>query len=77
MEQLKTNETKNLMLRVYNSKKIADKEQVNKDYDDIKALCNKVFGDGSVTPDPSLLHQFNNIIVQTQNSYRQDRKSVV
>jgi hypothetical protein len=64
MEQLKTNETKNLMLRVYNSKKIADKEQVNKDYDDIKALCNKVFGDGSVTPDPSLLHQFNNIIVQ-------------
>jgi len=64
MEQLKTNETKNLMLRVYNSKKIADKEQVNKDYNDIKALCNKVFGDGSVTPDPSLLHQFNNIIVQ-------------
>lgn len=64
MEQLKINETKDLMVRVYNSKNISDTEQINKDYSDIKALCNKVFGDGNVTPDPSLLHQFNNIIVQ-------------
>ena len=64
MEQLKITETKDLMKRVYNSKNSKDVEQMNKDNADIKALCNKVFGDGSVSPDPSLLHQFNNIIVQ-------------
>jgi hypothetical protein len=31
---------------------------------DIKAYCEKVFGDGSKTPDPSMLHQFNNLIVE-------------
>lgn len=34
------------------------------DEKDIKEYITKVFGDGSVTPDPSLLHQFNNLVVQ-------------
>lgn len=64
MEILKEKETKDLMLRVYNNKMIEDKEKKISDEEDIKALCKKVFNDGSVTPDPSLLHQFNNIVVK-------------
>ncbi|WP_339198554.1 hypothetical protein MKY95_10110 [Paenibacillus sp. FSL P4-0176] len=30
----------------------------------ISEYCSRVFGDGSSTPDPSMLHQFNNLIVQ-------------
>lgn len=55
-----------MMLRVYNNTMI--KEDLEKDImgDEkaIKALCEKVFGDGSVTPDPAILHQFNNIVVK-------------
>lgn len=61
MSYIKFNETKSLFERVYNNKM----EVVDGVPDDkaIKELCQKVFGDGSVTPDPSLLHQFNNIVV--------------
>ena len=34
----------------------------------IKQLCEKVFGDGSTNPDPSMLHQFNNILVKTADN---------
>lgn len=55
-----------LMLRVFNNKMIeADEEkEIIGDDEAIKALCSKVFGDGSTTPDPSTLHAFNNIVVR-------------
>lgn len=34
------------------------------DAEDIKAYITKVFGDGTANPDPSLLHQFNTLVVQ-------------
>lgn len=34
------------------------------DRDDLKAYVKKVFGDGSFNPDPSLLWQFNNLVVR-------------
>lgn len=63
MSSIKFNETKALFQRVYNDKMIMDNEKGVNDEESIKALCQKVFGDGTVTPDPSLLHQFNNIVV--------------
>ncbi|OME55391.1 hypothetical protein BSK59_12995 [Paenibacillus odorifer] len=48
-----------LFKRVLNSK-----ETSLSDASDIKAYCEKVFGNGTATPDPSLLHQFNNLVVQ-------------
>lgn len=55
--------------RIYNNKMIEQKNEkgeiIVSDVNDIKELCQRVFGDGSSTPDPSLLHQFNNIIVKT------------
>jgi hypothetical protein len=56
---------KELMLRVYNNKMIEDTEKGISDEKDIKALCQKVFGDGSATPNPALLHDFNTVLVQT------------
>lgn len=53
---------KALFERVYSDKMIND-DHVN-DKADIKEYCKKVFGDGSFNPDPSLLHQFNNLVVQ-------------
>lgn len=55
-----------MMLRVYNNQSIkADEENnVKGDEEIIKELCSKVFGDGSVTPNPALLHDFNNIVVR-------------
>lgn len=53
-------EVKGLMKRVYNSKTSLNAN----DEGDIKKLVEKVFGDGTVTPDPSMLHQFNNVVVQ-------------
>lgn len=50
--------------RVYNNKMITDEANGISDVQDIKEYCQKVFGDGSTTPDPSLLHQFNNILVR-------------
>lgn len=57
--KLDTVKLKGLFSRVYNNK--MEKE----DSVDIKAYITKVFGDGSVNPDPSALHQFNTLVVQT------------
>lgn len=58
-----------LGIRIYNDKMITKKDEkgneIFSDEKDIRTLCEKVFGDGSVTPDPSMLHQFNNILVKT------------
>lgn len=51
-----------LMKRVYNSQMIETEEQ--NDGVDIREYCEKVFGDGSFNPDPSLLHQFNSLVVK-------------
>ncbi|BAO04900.1 uncharacterized protein CBO05P1_181 [Clostridium botulinum B str. Osaka05] len=63
--------------RVYNGKMIEEKDKEGNitlsDEKDIKALCKKVFNDGSVTPDPSLLHNFNNIIVKLAEEVAQPR----
>lgn len=56
---------KELMTRVYNNKMIEDAEKGISDEKDIKELCAKVFGDGSATPNPALLHDFNTVLVQT------------
>lgn len=64
------NKTADLMLRVYNGKMVeADKEkEIMGDEEAIKALCSKVFGDGSENPDPTTLHQFNNIVVRVADT---------
>ncbi|EQC1535402.1 hypothetical protein ACY1J9_001233 [Clostridium botulinum] len=63
--------------RVYNGKMIEEKDKDGNitlsDEKDINALCQKVFNDGSVTPDPSLLHNFNNIIVRLADEVAQPR----
>lgn len=56
--------TMNLMLRVHNNKMEFDEKKGIDDEKAIKTLCNAVFGDGGVTPDPTTLHQFNNIVVK-------------
>lgn len=50
---------KGLFSRVYNNK------MEQEDSADIKAYITKVFGDGGQNPDPSMLHQFNTLVVQT------------
>lgn len=50
---------KGLFNRVYNNK------MEENDTSDIKAYITKVFGDGSVNPDPTMLHQFNQLVVET------------
>lgn len=55
---LDTNKLKGLFSRVYNGK------MEENDSQDITEFAKRVFGDGSLNPDPSLLHQFNNLIVQ-------------
>lgn len=65
MSMLDAGKTKELFMRVYNNKMVVDEAKGISDEKDIKELCSMVFGDGSVTPDPSLLHQFNNIVVAT------------
>ncbi|MFI2856803.1 hypothetical protein ACH6EH_06655 [Paenibacillus sp. JSM ZJ436] len=49
---------KALFTRVVNNK------VEEKDHEDIAAYCKKVFGSG-YSPDPSMLHQFNNLVVET------------
>lgn len=56
---------KGLFSRVHNNKMIEDKEKGLFDEKDIKAYVKKVFNDGGSTPDPSLLHQFNTLVVET------------
>lgn len=55
-----------MMVRVYNGKMIeADKEKnIMGDAEAIKALCQATFGDGSSNPDPTTLHNFNNVVTK-------------
>lgn len=53
-----------LFSRVYNNQMVKDTANNIDDEADIREYCSKVFGDGSTNPDPSMLHQFNNLIVQ-------------
>ena len=53
---------KGLFSRVYNNKMI-EGEEAN-DRVDLVEYSKKVFGEGGSNPDPSLLHQFNNLVVQ-------------
>lgn len=55
---LDNSKLKGLFNRVYNNK------MEGTDKEDINAYIKKVFGDGTVTPDPSSLHQFNTLVVQ-------------
>lgn len=56
---LDTQKLQGLFSRVYNGK------MEENDGRDIQEFAKRVFGDGSLNPDPSLLHQFNNLVVQT------------
>lgn len=56
--KLNAKETKALFSRVY------DNKMEGTDHEDIKELVSRVFGRGELNPDPSLLHQFNNLVVQ-------------
>lgn len=60
-------QAQDMMLRVYNGKMIQEDKEKNIMGDEraIQELCAKVFGDGSENPDPTTLHQFNNIVVRT------------
>ncbi|MBX6361874.1 MAG: hypothetical protein IRZ03_17580 [Acidobacterium ailaaui] len=55
---LDMNKLKGLFSRVYNNK------MEESDGRDITEFAKRVFGDGSFNPDPSMLHQFNNLVVQ-------------
>ncbi|MEH7116032.1 hypothetical protein V7128_01235 [Neobacillus vireti] len=55
---LDTNKLKGLFSRVYNG------QMEENDGRDITEFAKRVFGDGSLNPDPSMLHQFNNLVVQ-------------
>ena len=60
--QVKEVEILKLFDRVYNNKMIVT-DEVN-DEADLKAYIGKVFGNGDFHPDPSALHQFNNLVVR-------------
>lgn len=62
--KVKDNEILNLFDRVYNNKMIIDEKTGINDEEDIKKYCQMVFGDGSLNPDPSALHQFNNLVTK-------------
>lgn len=61
--------TKGLFKRVYNNEMIDanEKKDIMGDEAEIKAICQEVFGDGSVTPSPETLFNFNQLIVETAN----------
>lgn len=59
------------------SRVLDDKTTSKEDAIDIKEYCAKVFGNGSVTPDPSMLHQFNNLIVQEADKLAKPKTSKV
>lgn len=54
-------ETLSLFKRVYSNNLQKDDDVA------IAEIAKAVFGDGTVTPDPSALHQFNNLIMKTAN----------
>lgn len=56
--KLDTVKIKGLFSRVLNNK------MDGTDKADIQTYIKKVFGDGGTTPDPSMLHQFNNLVVE-------------
>lgn len=56
--------TKELMFRVYNNSMLKDEKLGYDDDEAIKELCQKVFGNGNVAPDPATLHNFNNLVIQ-------------
>lgn len=53
-----TTKLKALFNRVYNN------QMQENDAQDIQEYAKRVFGNGEFNPDPSLLHQFNNLVVQ-------------
>lgn len=55
---LDTKKLKGLFSRVIENK------MEETDVKDIREFSKRVFGDGSFNPDPSMLHQFNNLVVQ-------------
>jgi hypothetical protein len=55
---LDTNKLKGLFARVVNG------QTEENDVRDITEFAKRVFGNGSATPDPSMLHQFNTLVVQ-------------
>jgi hypothetical protein len=55
---LDTKKLQGLFSRVYHNK------MEEKDASDIREFAKRVFGDGEVNPDPSMLHQFNNLVVK-------------
>lgn len=63
--KVKDGEILNLFDRVYNERMIVDKKTNVSDEEDIKQYCKMVFGDGELNPDPSALHQFNNLVTKT------------
>ncbi len=57
--QVKETEILKLFDRVYNNKSVETNDEI-----DLKEYCTRVFGDGSFNPDPSAVHQFNNLVVR-------------
>lgn len=60
--------TKELMVRVYNNQMLQDEKLGFNDDEAIKTLCQKVFGNGNVAPDPATLHNFNNLVIQVADA---------
>ena len=58
--------TKALFKRVYNNEMILSDTEKNilGDEAEIKAICQEVFGDGSVEPSPDALHSFNQLVTE-------------
>jgi len=75
MGKLDTSKILGLANRVYNNKMIEDKATGISDENDIREYCEKVFGDGSATPDPSAIHQFNNVLVITADTVTKNLKA--
>ncbi|MFS1518506.1 hypothetical protein V1503_18895 [Bacillus sp. SCS-151] len=45
--------------------RVINNNMEKEDSSDIKSYITKVFGDGRQNPDPSMIHQFNNLVVET------------
>lgn len=67
-----TMKLKDLFSRVANNKIIQNDEQ--NDEVDIKEYCQRVFGSDK-NPDPTLLHQFNNLVVETADEIAKPQMS--
>jgi len=59
---------KKLLTNTYNGTFFEDSKNSIDERQDAKNYIKKVFGDGGKTPDPSLIHQFNNLIVEIGDS---------